>query len=418
MRHPYVNAGENAVTEKVLLVDDEATVLGVCARSLTSPLTAAEREGAPPFTVETASNPLDALSLITHRGPYAVIVSDYRMPGMNGVELLERARAIEPSTVRMMLTGNTDVNTAIEAVNCGAVFRFLTKPCPAKALAAAIVSGLHQHRLIHAERRVLEQTVGGVVQVLTELLTMLNPTAACRAQRMRRYVQHMVTRLSLAQRWQLEVAAMLSNLGALMLSVDSGAVLGDRQSTSEACDSELSQHPEVTRALLKHIPRFENVAAIIGAQREPVDPRDVGVPLNSRDQIRLGGQVLRVAMEFDNGVAAGLGRVGALKRLTHRPGEFEPELVRCMTDVLLPSLSFEPRKIALGELRAGMILDEDLQSESGLLLMSRGHEITESMLTRIRSVAPKAWLASKLLVLTARPTERQTDAESALVAPQ
>jgi response regulator RpfG family c-di-GMP phosphodiesterase len=117
--------------------------------------------------------------------------------------------------VRVILTGNADVSTAIEAVNCGAVFRFLTKPCPPKALTSAIAASLRQHQLIHAERRVLEQTVGAIVQVLTEILTLLNPVAACRAQRMRRYVEHMTTRLHLRNRWELEVAAMLSHLGSL-----------------------------------------------------------------------------------------------------------------------------------------------------------------------------------------------------------
>lgn len=398
---------------KVLLVDDETGVLDLSARSLLSSSTLAEREGAPPFVVETATSPLDALALITNHGPYAVVVSDHRMPGMTGVELLERIRAIEPSTVRVILTGNADVSTAIEAVNCGAVFRFLTKPCPPKALTAAIVAGLRQHQLIHAERRVLEQTVGGIVQVLTEILTLLNPVAAGRAQRMRRYVEHMAKRLKLQNRWQLEVAAMLSHLGSLPLAVHGGEAIGKPPAASDVSDFSLEDHPAVAQALLKHIPRFEGVAAIIAAQRAPVDPQDVGVPVVDRDEIRLGGQMLRVAMEFDIGLSAGLGRSGALARLTHRPGEFEPELVRCLNDVLLPSLTFEPRTIALGSLKAGMVLDEDLRSERGLLLMSRGQEITGSMLTRLHSVAPKAWFASKLRVLTPRLTERPGSPESA-----
>ncbi len=388
---------------KVLLVDDETSVLDLSARSLLSSSTLAEREGAPPFVVETATSPLDALALISNHGPYAVVVSDYRMPGMTGVELLERTRTIEPSTVRVILTGNADVSTAIEAVNCGAVFRFLTKPCPPKALTTAIVASLRQHQLIHAERRVLEQTVAGIVQVLTEILTLLNPVAACRAQRMRRYVEHMATRLKLQNRWQLDVAAMLSHLGSLTLAVDGGEADGEPPAPADA--SAPQDHPAIAQALLKHIPRFEGVAAIIAAQRAPVDPRDVGVPIVDRDEIRLGGQALRVAMEFDNGLAAGLGRSGALARLTHRPGEFEPELVRCLNDVLLPSLTFEPRTIALGALKAGMVLDEDLRSERGLLLMSRGQEMTGSMLTRLHTAAPKAWFATKLRVLTPRLDE-------------
>lgn len=103
--------------QTVLFVDDEPAILDTYQRLL-------HRD----FEIEIAVGGPLALRMLELRGPYAVIVSDSRMPDMNGIELLGRVRTIAPDTVRMMLTGYADVETAIDAVNEGSVFRFLTKP--------------------------------------------------------------------------------------------------------------------------------------------------------------------------------------------------------------------------------------------------------------------------------------------------
>jgi len=64
------------------------------------------------------------------QGPFPVVVSDCRMPDIDGIQFLALVRKIAPDTVRMMLTGNHDLETAMEAINRGEIFRFLTKPCP------------------------------------------------------------------------------------------------------------------------------------------------------------------------------------------------------------------------------------------------------------------------------------------------
>src|SRR6266851_2891936 len=144
---------------KILCVDDEPNVLSAFERQL-------RKE----FAVTTARDGAEALDLAARQGPFAVILSDMRMPGMTGVELLTRMRQAAPDTVRIMLTGNADQQTAVEAINEGHIFRFLTKPCAPELLARAVAAGVEQHRLIHAEKEVLEQTLRGTITVLTEVL--------------------------------------------------------------------------------------------------------------------------------------------------------------------------------------------------------------------------------------------------------
>src|SRR5206468_12475347 len=81
------------------------------------------------FEVNTAVGGMQALATIEESGPYAVVISDMRMPGMLGAELLCKVRVAYPDTVRMLLTGYTDIGAAMQAVNRGNIFRFLTKPC-------------------------------------------------------------------------------------------------------------------------------------------------------------------------------------------------------------------------------------------------------------------------------------------------
>ncbi len=122
--------------EKILLVDDEPSVLEALTRQFHKQ-----------FHLYTASGGQEALATLRTSGPYAVVVSDCRMPSMDGIQLLSLVRKVAPNTVRMMLTGNNDLETAMEAVNRGEIFRFLTKPCPSDTLHAAIADGIKQYHL-------------------------------------------------------------------------------------------------------------------------------------------------------------------------------------------------------------------------------------------------------------------------------
>ena len=123
------------MTEKILLVDDEQYVLDALKITL-------RRK----FDLYIAHGGAEGLELIERDGPFAVVVSDYKMPGMNGVEFLERLRELAPDCVRVMLTGHGDLNAAIAAINQGEIFRFLTKPCPTSVLCEVLSDGLAKYR--------------------------------------------------------------------------------------------------------------------------------------------------------------------------------------------------------------------------------------------------------------------------------
>ena len=136
------------MTDKILLVDDDANLLAATKRQLRSN-----------FELETALSGADGLHALNTNGPFAVVISDMRMPDMDGLEFLKQVKTSAPDTVRMVMTGVAYPNTAVEAVNEGNVFRILNKPCSSESLSRAIEAGLQQYHLIRAERDLLERTL-------------------------------------------------------------------------------------------------------------------------------------------------------------------------------------------------------------------------------------------------------------------
>ncbi len=121
---------------RILFVDDEPNNLQAYQRTL-------RRR----FQIETALGPREALEAVRQRGPYAIVVADVRMPQMTGIELFGEIRKLAPATVRIILTGNADQQTAVDAFARGQVFRCLNKPCPPRLLAEALEAGLAQYAL-------------------------------------------------------------------------------------------------------------------------------------------------------------------------------------------------------------------------------------------------------------------------------
>lgn len=123
------------MTDKILIVDDDPHILeGLRAVLCNS------------FHVRTTLGPDKGLQALRTTGPYAVVVADLKMPGMNGIEFLARVREISQRTVRVMLTGYADVDAAIDAVNMGEVFRFHTKPCPTDVIRKTLNDALSRYR--------------------------------------------------------------------------------------------------------------------------------------------------------------------------------------------------------------------------------------------------------------------------------
>src|SRR6266567_4462996 len=244
------------MSEKILFVDDEPAALDGYRRLLHKA-----------FAVETAVGAPQALQTIAEKGPYAVVISDMRMPEMDGADFLAMVREVSPDTVRIAITGYADIETASRAVNAGNIFRFLSKPCNKETLTAALNAALEQHRLITAEKELLEKTLSGCVHVLTEMLSLVNPAAFSHTSKIHRSVQHIVAKLNLTSPWRFEVAAMLSLIGCVTLDPDLVEAFYAGQKLSPEDQRRFDSHPSLAVKLLASIPRLEQVAWMIANQQ-------------------------------------------------------------------------------------------------------------------------------------------------------
>jgi CheY-like chemotaxis protein len=119
------------VNQKILFVDDEPAALDLYKEMLQGE-----------FDLATAVGGEDGLVSLRNHGPFAVVISDMQMAGMDGVQFLKRVRQVAPNTIRLLLTGQVDLNGVVGAVNEGCVFRLLMKPCEPLVLTEAITAGL------------------------------------------------------------------------------------------------------------------------------------------------------------------------------------------------------------------------------------------------------------------------------------
>lgn len=370
------------MTETILFVDDETAVLDGYKRLLYKD-----------FQVETASSGTDAIAALSKNGKYAVVVSDMRMPGMDGVQLLSRVRELAPDTVRVMLTGHADIQSAMNAVNEGNIFRFLTKPCEPTVLKKTLTSALLQYRLITAEKELLENTLMGSIKVLTDVLSLANPAAFGRSLRIRRYVQHIVTSLQLEAPWKYEVAAMLSQLGCITLDTEiiESAYCGKKLSPEE--QTRFDVHPTIARDLLRNIPRMEGIAWMI-SQQQIAPQADTETP----EYMRLGAAILRLAIAFDNIKIQGLPDREAILEL-QRSSRFDKKLIDILATIEPVSCDTVARAVDIMDLKAGMILQEEIRTKTGLLLVGKGQEVTYPLLIRLKNFQQRRTIADKVLAL-------------------
>lgn len=374
--------------ERVLFVDDDPNILASFTRQL-------HRQ----YRVVTAGSGSLGLEAVEREGPFAVIVSDMRMPGMDGAAFLSRVKESAPDSVRIMLTGNADQQTAVAAVNRGEIFRFLNKPCSREILSAAVDAGIRQYRLVTAEKELLEKTLGGSIRMLTEILGLINPLAFSRASRIRRYVTHIAQEFGLQDLWQYRVAAMLSHIGCVTIPSD---ILDKVYAGQPLTDEERAMyegHPRVGAKLLQSIPRLEPVAQMIGGQRISWNGTAKGADLSAEDPVRVGSGLLRVAIDFERRVSAGTSHEEAIGEMRVRAAEYHPGMLTALRNLPHGEEHWAQRKIGVRDLVARMILDEDVRSRNGMLLVPKGQEVTYPVLERLRNFAAGTGVAEPFRVL-------------------
>ena len=360
---------------KILCVDDEPKVLSGLKLQL--------REH---YAVSIATGGQEALDILRSKGPFSVIISDMRMPEMNGATFLSKAKQITPNTTRILLTGQSDIESAMAAVNQGQIFRFIMKPCPKEDLLSILRDAVDQYRLLHMEKELLEKTLQSSIQVLTDILSMVNPLAFSRSSRISRYIKHMAGKLELKSKWQFNIAAMLSQIGHITVPSDTLAKLDAQQEISEEESNLLDSSSKIAYELISKIPRLKTSAEMIQLHNKAYSefPEE---ELATADTVNLGAQMLKLALDFDQKLVTGSSFHEALAYLNQQHGEYNPKLLAILQDIQNEKASEVRKTITVNELHNKMVIDQDIMANNGALLVSKGQAVTDAIRVQLQVVA-------------------------------
>jgi response regulator RpfG family c-di-GMP phosphodiesterase len=373
---------------RVLCVDDEQRVVDGLALHLRKD-----------YDVHVACSGEQALRKLAEMKGAAVVVSDMRMPGMDGATLLHEVMQRYPDVTRILLTGDPGRDAAALAINKGQIFRFLTKPCPADQLRVAIEAGVMQHRLVNAERAVMQETLIGCIRALIDVLAITNPVAFGRASRLKRLVTEFAGQLGYASFWQLEAAAMLSQIGymALPVALVDKIYYGERLTAEERTQAD--GVPLVATKLLGHIPRLESVMQILTA----LNSLDAQVVKLGDGTVGLGARILGLALEYDAHMAQGRTIDVAVESLRGRAARFDAALIeKFAAHVGAQAAESAVLEMPLRHVLMGMIILQDVRTHLGTLLVPKGFEVTAVFLERIPRFGPEL-LAQRVRVMVPVP---------------
>lgn len=348
---------------RILIVDDEPNVLLAFRRTFSDE-----------FSVCVARDGPQGLLLVESEGLFAVIVSDLRMPGMDGIEFLKRVRELSPESVRIMMTGVADQETVIAAAHEAAVFRFLAKPCSSAALGHALQAAVRYHRLLTAERE-FKETLADVIDVLAAAFAMMEPATLAGASTVRRWARALARELRADDSWLLDIAALLF-----------------------ATDAEFGQ------LLIADVPHLERAAAALGYLHGRPDHSRPGPDTVDGAWAVQAARILEVAHEYAGLTGFDVQSKDAVAELRSRNSYDALVLDALERLIIAEDVDVESRMVRVDELARGMVLTDGVCTEEGTVIVAAGEEVTDSLIARLEN--SRSLIQAQLTVEVRSPTHR------------
>jgi response regulator RpfG family c-di-GMP phosphodiesterase len=392
----------------ILYVDDEEHLLSSFASLM-------RREN---VRTKTLSDSQQIERVLAEEGPFAVVLSDQRMPVVDGVSVLTTVAHLHPGTCRILITGYASYDDTVRAINAGRISRYVAKPWRDKDLVELIREEVRLYNLDAENRFLVEElqrtngelrelvdgTLVGAVRILSDLLSNASPPAMAqvdRVRRMGRATLATLTELNQQERWDIERALDLFNLGIAVLPLWAQVAI-NKDGLDVLQRNQLTRtHNVIAASLLEPIPRFGGVAKIIRLQErnydgsgEPLDD-----PMGGAD-IPLGARLLHILLDLDRATLKTGRARDVIMRMSNQPRKYDVELIRRLLGIKErgegPSLT---RELTLSQLRPGMEVVNDIITENGVLLLR-----TKSILTTTSIQTLNRWnqgdpIAGRILVI-------------------
>ncbi len=375
-----MSASPSTVRPRVLFVDDDRLIR-----------TAYERQLRGRINAVTAGSGDEALAALSAGPPFAAVVTDLQMPGMDGLSLLGRVRDQSPDTVRVLFTGKADLRVAAQAVNDVGVFRILLKPCPPAQLWECLESAVEAFARNRSTSAAQAAEAAEAVALLQLLMRDTHPLLYARAERLRLYVRHMCVALALVPSERFELAASLSGLG--LLATDRGTLdrfIVDRPG-DDAERVQFAASWQQAAAIISEVAVLRDVAMMVAAapqapQRELVSDATV-----------LGAQLLRTAALVDGFLARGLSR-GEMLEALKRDALAPLRLLAGLMNLSCVSSRASVHEREADALEPGMVLEDAVCARGGLKLVPAGRALTPALIQLILGYARTVGIVEPLRV--------------------
>lgn len=405
-----------AAEAAILFLDDEPNVLNALRRVF-------QDEDIPLFFT---TSPEEALEKVA-AGGVGVAVSDHRMPSMTGVQFLEKVKLASPETARILLTGHADVKIAMDAINKGAVYRFLSKPWDDGELLHTVKQAHAHHTLVTENRRLTELTMTqnhqlrdlnenlerkveertkeiaglnkeleksflGSVRVMAGLAEVHSKVIGSHSRRVAALSKAVAVRLGLPKEdiIQVEVAALLHDAGKMAIPAET---LRKPEAALDPQERDLMRrHPTMGETLVRMVPNMEKAARLVRHHHELFEGGGFPDKLKGED-IPIGSRIIAVVDAYDNALnirsiyeSASPERAYKEVRSLARK-ELDPKVLDALGSFLEASKASADEgevEVELKDLRTGMVLSREIRNARGVLLVQARAMLTADLLKTLR----------------------------------
>lgn len=348
---------------KVLLVSADAEFLDFSKKLL-------EKE----FSLTCAGSGKEAIQALAGTKGVRVVVSGLHLPDVDGIKLLDKIRTDYPTIMRIMVTGEGDFNTVAGAVHTAHVYSLLPKPCDPELLLKAVRDGAATFRKVRAESDSMRDTMFGTVRMLVDILGLIHPVAVERSKRIRRVAREICKELHAMPSQFMDMVVLLSGIGSVGLPGGLLKKLNDGESLTPEERKLFSTHPSIAARLLENIPRMGKVSEIVRHQNSPCSKKPP-----------MGARILKVCFDFDQMKQGGATPEKTVAYMRGKPEVYDGSVMDALEHFLGESAKHECSYLTVADLEPGMVMQADMVTETGTILLQHGQTLSEASHLRIQT---------------------------------
>lgn len=366
---PIVPARAQGTLPRILCVDDDERLLAGLSLRLRRT-----------FEVVTATSAVAGLATLDLSNPFAVVVSDMRMPKNDGASFLSAMRRVAPDTTRVLLTGEADVTSAIAAVNDGEVFRFLTKPIETPVLVEALNAAVARHQEVAQQCHLVDDMAQGASRLLA--LALANHAAALgtEGERIRRLVSALTRAVYPAQTWSAEMAVNVFHVATIALPAE----LAERWKLRAPIST--TERHLVNRVLQRCIDALggsSGMREVSEALTVLMVPEADEWPQRTPSGASVPARVLYLILQVDAANSRGENIPELVRKLRLGAPDADVSLINALN---IAAFQAPYRKSLLSEVTVGQRIVKEVRLPNGLLFLPAAHVVGESTITKIQAL--------------------------------